>query len=225
VTWDGASNLPKSEPIISAFSAADWLDLIHRAHEIGLETYVSAGMDKTHMAACVESGVDGVGIGTSMHYLRRTEKGKLVMGELKPDAVLEVLATRDRAASSAKGRGAAALTVLDRLAFERLLPPGLETIRQRLFVELRGPDVDEASVEAWLASLADDAFWKAIQKHKGESFDKHPVIAQAERRLIAVDHAKRLLEAAVGARIADPIARLRDALARNDIIDIREELR
>lgn len=226
VTWDGASNLPKSEPIIAAFTAGEWLRLIHRAHERGLETYVSAGMDRTHMAACVECAVDGVGIGTSLHYLQRTPDGKIVMGELKPDAVLDVLAARDAAAVGVKGRGAAALAMLDRLAFESLLPAACETLRQELFADLDLAAVDEAAIEVRLAHLAGHPFWQAMGRHKSESFDKHPAIAQAERRLIADEFADSAgLTKITGVAAGDTNARLREALARGDITDILEELR
>ncbi|MEN2786187.1 hypothetical protein ABC969_07095 [Sphingomonas qilianensis] len=224
VTWDGASNLPKSEPIIAAFTAAEWLGLIHSAHERGLETYVSAGMDRTHMAACVECAVDGVGIGTSLHYLQRTADGKIVMGELKPDAVLDVLATRDAAAVGVKGSGAGALAMLDRLAFEKLLPPRCETLRQQLYASLAS--ADEASIEACLARLARNPFWQAMEQHKAESFNKHPAIAQAERRLISIELAAWAAPAEMSkAAAAESSQRLREAVGRGDITDILEELR
>ncbi len=44
------------------------------------------------------------------------------MGELKPDAILEVLQARDsEAAESVRGRSAGALAILDRLHFEKIL--------------------------------------------------------------------------------------------------------
>ena len=178
------------------------------------------------MAACVESGVDGVGIGTSLHYLQPTADGKIVMGELKPDAVLDVLAARDAAAASVKGRGAAALAMLDRLAFERLLPAACETICQDLLADLGTPATDAAMIEARLAGLAGHPFWQAMERHKAESFDMHPAIAQAERRLIASEFADSSpVTGIAGVTAVDTNARLREALARGDITDILEELR
>lgn len=223
VTWDGASNLPKSEPIIAAFTSSQWLALIHNAHERGLETYVSAGMDRTHMAACVESGVDGVGIGTSLHYLQRTAEGKIVMGELNPEAVLDVLQVRDVAASSVKGRAATALAMLDRLSFERLLPAACEDLRAGLFTLLTQTVVDEGTVTIALEQLGSEPFWQAIEAHKSASYDKHPAIAQAERRLLAAEFADPTSFAGVAG--GDVNARLRAALARGDITEIMEELR
>lgn len=223
VTWDGASNLPKSEPIIAAFTTPEWLGLIHNAHERGLETYVSAGMDRTDMAACVESGVDGVGIGTSLHYLQRTAEGKIVMGELNPEAVLDVLRVRDAAAASVKGRAAMTLAMLDRLSFERLLPVACEELRADLFTLLTQIVVDEAAVEIALDRLGSEPFWQAVEAHKSASYDKHPAIAQAERRLLAAEFADPASFAGVAG--GDDNARLRAALAQGDITEIMEELR
>ena len=223
VTWDGASSVPKSDPIIAAFSAAEWLGLIHRAHEQGLETYISAGMDKTHMAACVETGVDGVGIGTSLHYLQRTADGKLIMGELNPEAVLEVLSVRDAAAAGIKGHGAAALAMLDRLAFERLLSPAFEAIRQQLFAFLSAPQPHEPTIKDILENLADQPYWKAMERHKAESFDKHPVIARAERRLLAGELAEMVH--LTDRTVIESESWIRSALKRGDISDLREALR
>lgn len=223
VTWDGASNLPKSEPLILAFNDAEWLSLIHRAHELGLETYVSAGMDKTHMAACVYSGVDGVGIGTSLHYLKNDENGKIIMGELKPDAVFEVLSTRDAAATTARGRGAAALAMLDRLHFEQILPRDCETIREELFQKLTEQPTSDEAIDEILSTLDSSIFWQRMLVHKVQNHSEHPVVARARRRLITRE-LESVFEAVVHAAVADPEARLRDALVRSDITELMEIL-
>jgi hypothetical protein len=224
VTWDGASNLPKSDPIILAFSDSEWMLLMHRAHELGLETYVSAGMDRTHMAACVYSGVDGVGIGTSLHYLKKDENGKIIMGELKPDAVLDVLAARDAAATAARGRGATALSMLDRLHFEQILPQECEVIREELLRTLsEAPPVEEA-IEEILLRLDGLTFWRRMLEHKALSYRDHPVVARAKRRLIA----RELAPPIAGVDLTPTLrteARLRDALVRNDITELLEILR
>ncbi|QBF26737.1 hypothetical protein EXN22_13905 [Pseudomonas tructae] len=224
VTWDGASNLPKSEPIILTFSDAEWMLLMHRAHELGLETYVSAGMDRTHMEACVYCGVDGVGIGTSLHYLKKDENGKIIMGELKPDAVLDVLATRDTAAMQARGRGATALAMLDRLHFEQILSQDLEAIREALFQTLSAaPPLDEA-IEQVLLRLESVPFWKRMLEHKARSYRDHPVVARARRRLIAREFEPKN-EGVDLTPVLRTEARLRNALVRNDITELLEILR
>lgn len=223
VTWDGASNLATSEPIILSFTDAQWLELIHRAHERGLETYVSAGMDKQHMPACVYSGVDGVGIGTSLHYRKQDANGKYIMGELKPDAILEVLQVRDHAAAISRGRGAEALAMLDRLYFEQILPADCDAIRVRLFAALSAASPSDEAIEAILSELTGLSFWNAMIKHKQENYLSHPVIAQAKRRLLAVQ-SPRIFKTA--AALEDTtLARLSQAMARTDITDLMEILR
>lgn len=236
VTWDGASNLATSEPVIATFSDAQWLELIHRAHELGLETYVSAGMDKRHMPACVHSGVDGVGIGTSLHYRRQEAKGKYIMGELKPDAILEVLHTRDTAALSARGRGAAMLAMLDRLHYERILPDDLEVLRSQLFFVLSAAPPVDGAIEQTLDALSRHSFIRAMLEHRHEAYDLHPVLARAQRRVIARRLRSGLFgtEAAAGARRSAGIpassdtatdAWLQEAVSHNDITEIMEILK
>jgi hypothetical protein len=222
VTWDGSSNLPTSEPIILSFSDAQWLELIHRAHEVGLETYVSAGMDKKHMPACVYSGVDGVGIGTSLHYRKQDANGKYVMGELKPDAILEVLQVRDDAVATPRGRGAAALATLDRLFFEQILPTNCDALRGRLFAVLSSAAPSDEAIQATLSELESLAFWTAMSAHKKANYLTHPVIAQAQRKLVAV---QPHFAAAPAFDEGPTHILLRQAVSRSDITDIMEILR
>ena len=84
IAWDGASNDVPSRPLVEQLSHAQLVDLVHFAHENGLETYISAGMVAQHMRDAVLAGVDGVGIGTSMHHVDPATK---LMGALKPDAI------------------------------------------------------------------------------------------------------------------------------------------
>lgn len=222
VTWDGASNLAKSDPIIREFSHAQWTTLIHRAHENGLETYVSAGMDVSHMPECVHAGVDGVGIGTSLHY----RKAGRPMGQLKPDAIQDVLRARDAAAASVPGQAATLLAGLDRLAFERILPATLEAQRQVLFEALR--DVvggAEASLAATIEAINKTGFWKAMDTLRLRSFQLHPVVARAERALLAASLGDDLqLEFRTTARVQGNDA-LRRALAAGDITELMEIMR
>ncbi|WP_426940329.1 hypothetical protein ACQCPO_15425 [Bacillus mycoides] len=221
VAWDGASNLATSEPIIQYFTEAQWLELIHRAHERGLETYVSAGMDKQHMPACVYSGVDGVGIGTSLHYRKQDANGKYIMGELKPDAILEVLQVRDRASATARGRGAETLAILDRLYFEKILPGECDALRAELFAALSKAPPSEEEIRTILCKLDDLDFWKVMIEHKRTCDLFHPVIAQAQRRLIASQSWMDL--ESTPSKVALH-ARLSKAIASTDITEIMEVL-
>jgi len=223
VTWDGASNLATSDPIINAFTAPQWLSLIHRAHENGLETYISAGMNNSHMANCVYSGVDGVGIGTSLHYRKLG-----VMGQLKPKAILDVLKTRDDAAKTPRGVGAGMLATLDRLHFEGILTDTLESLRSRLFEALTGASglAGDGTLAPLLEEIRADLLWIAMERHKSESYLKHPVIAQAERRLIAQElHGVAPRQIAARVNLDQLTAQFRAALTRGDVAELTEIMR
>lgn len=227
VTWDGSSNLETSTPIIQSFTDAQWLELIHLAHEQGLETYVSAGMTQEHMPACVYAGVDGVGIGTSLHYRKKDANGRTIMGELKAEAILAVLQARDKAAASARGRGVTALAMLDRLHFERILPDQGEALRERLFTVLSASPPSDEAIEATLEQLEDLRLWNEMVAHKKASERVHPVIAQAQRRLIAAQARTQMQGGvAVAALEGEPDqVHLNNAIARGDITEIMEILR
>ncbi len=167
VTWDGATNQVPSFPIIEQLAFGQWVELVHNAHERGLETYISAGLVPAHMRACVFTGVDGVGIGTSLHY-RHPQTNAI--GQLKPEAIRQVLAVRDAAAVEAMGRGAFLLAYWDRLYFEGVLPIDLDAERRALFTVLR--DQNEAAVV------------EIISRHvtpRTIETDEHPLFAQAKR--------------------------------------------
>lgn len=168
VTWDGASNQVPSVPITEQLDRTQWLDLIHSAHSLGLETYVSAGMVAKHMRDCVLCGVDGVGIGTSLHH-RHPETNAI--GQLKPEAIAEVLAIRDAAAREPLGQGAAMLARLDRMFFEGTLPSDLAPLRADLFQALKASNAAEA------LRLISNVDLPPLTR------GAHPLIAQAERVL------------------------------------------
>ena len=149
VTWDGAGNEQPSTPIVEQMPFSDWVDLIHQAHERGLETYVSAGMKASHIRECVYIGVDGAGIGTSLHH-RHPETNAL--GQLKPEAIREVLRVRNDAAKEPLGRGAAMLARLDRLFFEGTMIEDQDEFRGALHQAQRARNA--AEVEKLLAQCA-----------------------------------------------------------------------
>jgi hypothetical protein len=128
VAWDGASDVQPSRPIIGQLSRVELFGLVHRAHGLGLETYISAGMRARHMADAAFTGVGGVGIGTSLHF--RDARSNAI-GEIDPRLVLETLAVRDRAAATTAGRAAAALAQLD-WAHARRPADALASLRDRL---------------------------------------------------------------------------------------------
>ena len=167
VTWDGASNQVPSVPIIEQLPFDQWVELVHEAHERGLETYISAGLVPKHMRACVLTGVDGVGIGTSLHY-RHPQTNAI--GQLKPEAIREVLRVRDAAAAEPLGEAARLLARFDRMFFEGTLPTRLETVRRELFEAIRAGDSAKA------AGLMQSKWEMEVS-----GTQEHPLVAQAQR--------------------------------------------
>src|SRR6202041_1802225 len=129
IAWDGASNEVPSRPLVEQLTHAHLVDLVHHAHENGLETYVSAGMLAEHMRNAVLAGVDGVGIGTSMHHV---DPATRLMGALRPDAIVAALRVRDDAEAHPLGKAARMLARLDQMHFEQSLLEGEEAVRATL---------------------------------------------------------------------------------------------
>ncbi|MCA1381454.1 hypothetical protein [Bradyrhizobium sp. BRP23] len=207
VTWDGSSNLEPSVPIIDQLPFATFVELIHFAHERGLETYVSAGLQPPHMQTCTFIGVDGVGIGTSLHDYN-PDSG--LRGQLKAERIREVLNVRDAAAVTPFGRGAALLAQLDRMYFEGTLPSRLNNKRIRLFELMR-----DRQEEGVLALVEEIGKLPVAPVATG-----HPVLDQA-RRVVATSG-----DAPVGAARADDwkefVVRVRGLLDKNDITQLYE---
>lgn len=147
VTWDGASNQIPSEPIIDQLTHQQFTYLVHTAHENGLQTYFSAGLEAEHVERCIYTGVDGLGIGTSLHFIDPETK---LMGAFDPKAIKAVLDARDHAEETLRGRAAILLARLDRLHYENLLIDAEENIREQLYQAVC--NIEEAS----MASIVED---------------------------------------------------------------------
>jgi hypothetical protein len=94
-------------------------------------------MEIQHVPDAVYSGVDGIGIGTSLHYFNTTSKQ---MGALKPDYIRKVLAARNEAAASIRGRAARLLAQLDYMYFEGSLERDDESDRWELWQAVKQND-------------------------------------------------------------------------------------
>jgi hypothetical protein len=206
IAWDGASNEVPSRPIVAQLSHEQLVDLVHYAHENGLETYISAGMVADHMRDAVLAGVDGVGIGTSMHYVDAATK---LMGALKPDAIRAALHVRSEAARTALGRAAALLARLDQMHFESSLLDIEEEGRARLHQAVRGKN--EADAVATISKLA------RVERLEPAGLLESPTLARGRRRL-----ARLRLERAGVTR--DEASELNEALERSDLVAVRELL-
>ena len=158
VTWDGAGNEQPSTPIVEQMPFAQWVDLVHEAHERGLETYISAGMKAMHMRECVYIGVDGAGIGTSLHH---RDPQTNALGQLKPDAIRDVLRVRNEAAAEPLGRGAALLARMDRLFFEGTLMEAYDEMRISLYKAQRARDAEAVEKLVAQGALVTEALAEA----------------------------------------------------------------
>jgi hypothetical protein len=112
VAWDGSSNVVPSIPILDQLSQSQFVELAHLAHEAGLECYVSAGCVAHHMRTATLAAIDGVGVGTSLHYIDPATKQ---MGALRPEAIREALQVRDEAALETFAQCSRLLARLDRM--------------------------------------------------------------------------------------------------------------
>lgn len=111
VAWDGSSNEVPSIPIMDQLPLSRFVELAHLAHQAGLECYVSAGCVGDHMRPATLAAIDGVGVGTSLHYIDPATK---LMGALKPEAIRAALQVRDEAAEEPFAQCSRLLARLDR---------------------------------------------------------------------------------------------------------------
>jgi uncharacterized protein (UPF0264 family) len=131
VTWDGAMDSLKPQPILGQITAAELLTLVHAAHERGLETYISAGMTAEHMLVAAQVGVGGVGIGTSLHD---RAPGRDTITHINRTAVLRTLEARNLGMKGFAGVVAAELAQLDwQFSRDSDLPPLEAQARQNFF--------------------------------------------------------------------------------------------
>ena len=122
------------------------------------------------MRLCTYLGVDGVGIGTSLHDYDPVSG---LRGQLKAERIEEVLDVRDAASAEDLGRGAQMLAKLDRMYFEGTLPLALDTKRRHLYELMR--DRRESYVAELLEAIG--------EVPGGAEGADHPVIEQGKRVL------------------------------------------
>ncbi|MBF8284821.1 MAG: hypothetical protein HW378_3736 [Anaerolineales bacterium] len=166
VAWDGSSNEVPSLPIMEQLSLGEWVELAHLAHEAGLECYVSAGCVARHMREATFAAIDGVGIGTSLHYIDAATK---LMGALRPEAILEALQVRDDAVREPFAQCSRLLARMDRMHANAGLGEAEEHYRALLRLALRHEKLEHAlQVAAGVARLQamkpdfDIEFWSWV---------------------------------------------------------------
>lgn len=175
VAWDGSSNVVPSIPIMEQLPLGQWVELSHMAHSAGLECYVSAGCVAHHMRDATYAAIDGVGVGTSLHYI---DPGTKLMGALRPEAIMEALQVRDDAARDPFGQLSRLLARMDRIHANAGLGEMEEHFRDLLFEALRHENVERAiKVASGLAQAqaikpnSDIEFWSWAGEAKGEMGD------------------------------------------------------
>ena len=211
VTWDGTADTYPSRCITDQLGGPLALTLVHRAHEVGLLTYFSAGFRFANIPDAVVTAVDGIGIGGAQ-ILRLMDKNTGNHGPFLPDNINRILAIRDQAADTPAGRGARLLARMDRLHFEGTLGVDDEPTRVALFEALCNGDVAEAEHIAsglvGLLALPVDSV--------------HPLLAWAKRLL---GGSGLLAEQRIGqVGWGQFVARVRRAADRADLIQLADLL-
>jgi hypothetical protein len=166
VAWDGSSNEVPSIPIIEQLTLSQWVELAHLAHEAGLECYVSAGCVARHMREATLAAIDGVGVGTSLHYIDAATK---LMGALRPEAIMEALQVRDDTAREPFAQCSRLLARMDRMHANAGLGEAEEHYRALLILALKNGRLEHAlQVAAGVARLQamkpdyDIEFWSWV---------------------------------------------------------------
>jgi ribose 5-phosphate isomerase A len=137
VTVDSASMKPPSYPLIEYFSAENLMRWAHHAHELGLETYGSGGMRDYHFPLLQLCGLDGVGVGFSIHEPPDPKTpGKA--GRLLPEKVLSEVEMRDAAEKTPVGRAAVLMRMLDEKKFDGTLTVRQAALREDTFEWMTG---------------------------------------------------------------------------------------
>ncbi|KAK7492616.1 hypothetical protein BaRGS_00016095 [Batillaria attramentaria] len=144
VTWDGASDTYPSKCIMYQLSHKEALTIVHEAHLKGLVTYFSAGFKFNEIRHAVYAGVDGIGIGGAQ-VLRYMDSETGMHGPYMEENIPRILANRDEAAESVRGRGVHLLARVDTMYFEGSLSRDEDVLRQKLFRALLESDETEVS--------------------------------------------------------------------------------
>lgn len=139
VTFDGTANWYPSDPIMEQLGYKNSLQLVHKAHEIGLLTYFSAGFRFKHLTDIVQTGTDGIGLGGAQ-ILRFMDAKNGYQDPFKQENIKKILDINQTAATSVIGQGSILLTRLDRMYFEGSLPEWAEGQRNNLYKALLTKD-------------------------------------------------------------------------------------
>jgi hypothetical protein len=109
VTLDSASGEIRSQPIVALLGFGALITWVNKAHDVGLETYISGGMSVDHIELAVHAGVDGVGIGWWIHCCDMNTGS---VGALDPVRISSLISERNKAEASTPGLAARLLAKL-----------------------------------------------------------------------------------------------------------------
>ncbi|KAL3866245.1 hypothetical protein ACJMK2_043560 [Sinanodonta woodiana] len=150
VTWDGASDTYPSTCIMYQLNFEEALTIVHETHQRGLVTYFSAGFKFNEIKYAVFTGVDGIGIGGAQ-VLRFMDGETGMHGPYTEENISRILASRDEAARSFRGRGVHLLARLDTMFFEGSISKRHNRLRKYLFDALLA--IDEKRIASLIQEL------------------------------------------------------------------------
>ena len=117
-----------SIPVVNQLSHRQMLKFAHLAHERGLITYLSAGIDASNLYKAVQVGIDGMGIGFALHV-----QAQGAVGALSRERINAVLDARDAAEKAVLGRAGKMLALLDYFAAFGVLTEAEDATRKALY--------------------------------------------------------------------------------------------
>lgn len=136
ITWDGASDTYPSKCIMYQLSVEEAMTIVHEAHIRGLVTYFSAGFKFPEIKLAVYAGVDGIGIGGAQ-VLRYMDGETGMHGPYMEENIPIIMASRNQAAASVRGRGVHLLARMDTMFFEGSISKKQDVLRLDLFEALK----------------------------------------------------------------------------------------
>ncbi len=142
VTWDGTADTYPSQCVIDQLGFKNAINLVHKAHELGLITYFSAGFKLDNIKKAVLTGVDGIGVGGAQ-ILRYMDYSNGNHGPFKKDNISKILKARNEAEESIMGKSIKLLAKLDFLFSQGNLNFEQNYIRKHVFESIQSENIPD----------------------------------------------------------------------------------